>query len=115
MERDEPALERERDRDYEPVSLPKFLSTLGVVTSEAARIDALPAHIRAEILPKLDTLLAGAKGPAAPPPARPTAAPALITRPKAPPKAALMGGASALSGPPLAFHGQPRPTPYRFG
>ena len=107
--------ERERDRDYEPVSLPKFLSTLGVVARDAARLDGLPAHVRADILPALDTLLARAKGPAAPPtsPARPAAANALMTRPKAPPKAALLGGASALSGPPLAFHGRPRPPPFR--
>ena len=113
---DEPRFttERERDRDYEPVSLPKFLSTLGVVARDAARIEALPAHVRADILPKLDTLLTGAKGPAASP-APATAAVALMTRPKAPPKAALLGGASALSGPPPAFHGKPRPPPYRFG
>jgi hypothetical protein len=117
-ETDEPrfATERERDRDYEPVSLPKFLSTLGVVARDAARIEALPAHVRADILPKLDTLLTGAKGPAASPaPATATAAVALMTRPKAPPKSALLGGASTLSGPPPAFHGKPRPPPYRFG
>lgn len=114
---DEPRFttERERDRDYEPVSLPKFLSTLGVVASEAARIEALPAHVRADILPKLDTLLTGAKRPAPSPAARPASAVALMTRPKAPPKAALLGGASTLSGPPQAFHGKPRPPPYRFG
>ena len=117
-ETDEPrfATERERDRDYEPVSLPKFLSTLGVVARDAARIEALPAHVRADILPKLDTLLTGAKGPAASPaPATATAAVAVLARPKAQPKAALLGGASTLSGPPPAFHGKPRPPPYRFG
>ena len=117
-ETDEPrfATERERDRDYEPVSLPKFLSTLGVVARDAARIEALPAHVRADILPKLDTLLTGAKGPAASPaPTTATAAVAVLARPKAPPKAALLGGASTLSGPPPAFHGKPRPPPYRFG
>ena len=117
LETDEPRFttERERDRDYEPVSLPKFLSTLGVVARDAARIEALPAHVRADILPKLDTLLTGAKGPAPSSAARPAAAAALMTRPKAPPKAALLGGASTLSGPPPAFHGKPRPPPYRFG
>jgi hypothetical protein len=117
-ETDEPRFttERERDRDYEPVSLPKFLSTLGVVARDAARIEALPAHVRADILPKLDTLLTGAKRPAASPaPATATAAVAVMTRPTAPPKAALLGGASTLSGPPPAFHGKPRPPPYRFG
>ena len=34
--------ERERERDYEPVSLPKFLSTLGVVARDAARLDSNP-------------------------------------------------------------------------
>ncbi len=106
--------ERERDRDYEPVSLPKFLSTLGVVASDAARLGGLPAHVRADLLPKLDTLLARAKGPAAPPPA-PAAAVAVLTRPKPNPKAALLGATSAISTQPLAFHGQPRPPPYRFG
>ena len=117
-ETDEPrfATERERDRDYEPVSLPKFLSTLGVVARDAARIEALPAHVRADILPKLDTLLTGAKGPAASPaPATATAAVAVLARPKAPPKAALLGGASTLSGPPPAFHGKRRPPASRVG
>ena len=109
--------ERERDRDYEPVSLPKFLSTLGLVASDAARLPGLPAHVRAELLPRLDTLLARAKGPAAPTSA-PTSAPAshavaLLTRPKATPKSALLGATSAFSAQPLAFHGQPRPPPYR--
>ena len=108
------ATERERDRDYEAVSLPKFLSTLGVVARDAARIETLPAHVRADILPKLDTLLTGAKGPAASR-APATTVVALMTRPRAPPKAALLGGASTLSGPPPAFHGKPRPPPYRFG
>jgi len=52
--------ERERDRDYEPVSLPKFLSTLGVVAREAARLDShLPAET-AHVLPTLKGLLAQA-------------------------------------------------------
>ena len=109
--------ERERDRDYEPVSLPKFLSTLGVMASDAARLPGLPAHVRADLLPRLDTLLARAKGPAAPTSA-PTSAPAshavaLLTRPKATPKSALLSATSAISAQPLAFHGQPRPPPYR--
>jgi len=57
-ERDE--RERERDRDYEPVSLPKFLSTLGVVARDAARLgDRLPAGA-ADVLPTLHNLLARA-------------------------------------------------------
>ncbi len=116
-ETDAPELERERDRDYEPVSLPKFLSTLGVMASDAARLPGLPAQVRAELLPRLDTLLARAKGPAAQPSA-PTSAPAshavaLLTRPKATPKSALLSATSAFSAQPLAFHGQPRPPPYR--
>ncbi len=115
--------ERERDRDYEPVSLPKFLSTLGVMASDAARLPGLPAQVRAELLPRLDTLLTRAKGPAAQPsaqPSAPTSAPAshavaLLARPKATPKSALLSATSAFSAQPLAFHGQPRPPPYRFG
>ena len=102
-------VERERDRDYEPVSLPKFLSTLGVVASDAARLPGLPAHVRAEVLPTLDALLARAKAPAAPTAVTPTA------RPKAPPKAALLGAASAIPAPPLAGHPRPRPPPWRSG
>ena len=109
--------ERERDRDYEPVSLPKFLSTLGVMASDAARLPGLPAHVRADLLPRLDTLLARARGPAvqvsAPSPAPASHAVALLTRPKATPKSALLSATSAFSAQPLAFHGQPRPPPYR--
>lgn len=107
--------ERERDRDYEPVSLPKFLSTLGVVASDAAGLEGLPANVRADLLPKLDTLLARAKGLPAQPPAPHAVAVAVLTRPKAPPKSALLGATSAISAQPLAFHGKPRPPPYRFG
>ena len=105
--------ERERDRDYEPVSLPKFLSTLGVMASDAARLPGLPAHVRAELLPTLDTLLARAKGPSAPTSAPASHAVALLARPKATPKLALLSATSAFSAQPLAFHGQPRPPPYR--
>ena len=50
----------ERDRDYEPVSLPKFLATLGVVARDAARLDdRLPADA-ARVLPTLQGLLARA-------------------------------------------------------
>ena len=108
-----PELERERDRDYEPVSLPKFLSTLGVLASDAARLPGLPAHVRAELLPRLDTLLARAKSPATQPSAPASHAVALLTRPKATPKSALLSATSAFSAQPLAFHGQPRPPPYR--
>jgi hypothetical protein len=68
LERDE--RERERDRDYEPVSLPKFLSTLGVVARDAARLgDRLPADA-ARVLPTLQNLLARANSdPPVPEPA----------------------------------------------
>jgi len=53
--------ERERERDYEPVSLPKFLATLGVVARDAARLDdRLPAGVATDVLPKLHGLLAQA-------------------------------------------------------
>ena len=63
-ERDRPergeSLEREREREYEPVSLPKFLATLGVVARDAARLgDRLPADA-ARVLPTLQGLLAQA-------------------------------------------------------
>lgn len=59
---------RERERDYEPVSLPKFLKTLGLAARDAeARRDELPAHIRDTTLPRLKSLLAQAE--AEPPPA----------------------------------------------
>ena len=55
------APERERDRDYEPVSLPKFLASLGVVARDAAHLDdRLPADAK-RILPALQTLLASAR------------------------------------------------------
>jgi hypothetical protein len=64
VERDRPergeAVEREREREYEPVSLPKFLSTLGVVARDAARLgDRLP-EAAARVLPTLQNLLAEA-------------------------------------------------------
>jgi hypothetical protein len=59
-ERDE--VERERDRDYEPVSLPQFLKTLGLAAASAERRrDELPPHIRDTILPTLQGLLREAK------------------------------------------------------
>jgi len=62
--------ERERDRDYEAVSLPKFLATLGLVARDAGRLnDRLPPDaVRA--LPTLQGLLARAESDA------PTAEPA---------------------------------------
>jgi hypothetical protein len=87
VERDPSERERlegvEREREYEPVSLPKFLSTLGLVARDAERLgDRLPADA-ARILPTLQGLLAEAK--AAPPDPGPAPAPAsavtVLTRP----------------------------------
>jgi len=64
--------ERERDRDYEPVSLPKFLSTLGLVARDAGRLDDLPADAK-RALPVLRDLLARTRSD---PPAETTPAPA---------------------------------------
>jgi len=64
-------VERERERDYEAVSLPKFLATLGVVARDAARLDdRLPADAATHVLPTLQGLLAQATAdPPAPEPA----------------------------------------------
>lgn len=78
--------ERERDRDYEPVSLPQFLKTLGVVAARAeARRDALPVDVRDHTLPRLRSLLNQADGPARPDPSPPGVATALLARPPAAP------------------------------
>jgi hypothetical protein len=53
-------LEAERERDYEPVSLRRFLATLGVVARDARRLeDRLPGA--AQVLPTLEGLLSEAK------------------------------------------------------
>lgn len=102
-EHDPPEYERERDRDYEPVSLPRFLATLGVVAREAGRLeDRLPADAT-QALPALRTLLAQAQenpsaAQAGPPPA---AGVALLARP-APPgrtRGSLLGSAAVAPGP----------------
>lgn len=82
LERPDPP-ERERDRDYEPVSLPIFLRTLGVVARDAAGLDdRLPAQAR-QALPALQGLLAQAQSnPSASRTSRPTpAAVAVLARP----------------------------------
>jgi hypothetical protein len=59
----------DRERDYEPVSLPAFLKTLGVIRSDAAELgERLPEPLRREILPALEGLLARAEEAQAPPP-----------------------------------------------
>ena len=73
--------DRERDRDAEPVSLPQFLKTLGIVTKTAEQArDQYPAHIRETTLPTLQALLAQA-GPPLAREARPGPALALLARP----------------------------------
>jgi hypothetical protein len=102
------AADRDRDRDYEPVSLPRFLATLGVVAKEAGRLgDRLPEAATARVLPQLQALLVGANAePAAAAPAR-TAAP----------KGALLGSTSAAVSRPTGDQGPrlPRPPPRPSG
>ena len=82
-------LETDRDRDYEPVSLARFLKSLGLVAASAEkRRDDLPPHIRDTTLPTLQKLLQQANGPPDGAP-RSTAAPAVavLARPPAAPAA----------------------------
>jgi hypothetical protein len=108
-------LERERDRDREPVSLPKFLATLRGVAADAARLD-LPADLRAGAS-TLQDLLARAKADAATPvAAKATGGVDLLTRPaKSAPRTALLGSASAALAAPLARRGPGLPPPRRSG
>jgi hypothetical protein len=96
--------ERERDRDYEPVSLPKFLATLGVVARDAARLDdRLPARAATRVLPTLQNLLARATAdPPASEPGPGQAAPVLAHLPRSGTRHMLLGSVSAPS---------PRPGP----
>ncbi len=90
-------LERERDRDYEPVSLPKFLSTLGVVARDAARLeDRLPPDA-ARLLPTLRDLLAQAKADPPSPepgPSRPAGVAVLTRPPQSATRHTLLGSAA---------------------
>ena len=92
-------VERERDRDYEPVSLPQFLKTLGLVAASAERRgDGLPAHIRNTTLPTLQSLLRQATAPQA------AALPAKLPAAKVPlatgaPRRPLPAGAAVLARP----------------
>lgn len=80
--------ERERDRDYEPVSLPRFLKTLGLAATRAEAVrDQLPAYIRDTTLPQLRELLSRAEPPPRPAPATRAAAVAVLNRPPAAPPA----------------------------
>lgn len=110
-------VERERERDQEPASLPKFLATLRGVAADAARLDdTLPANLRAGAS-TLQDLLARAKADAAAPvAARPAGDVALLTRPPRPaPRSALLGSAAAGLAPPLARPGAGVAPPRRSG
>ena len=75
--------DRDRERDREPVSLPQFLKTLGLVAKNAEQVRAeLPAHIRDTTLPTLHALLRQAAAEPAPVAVltRPTTAPAVRAR-----------------------------------
>ena len=119
----EPGREREREREYEAVSLPMFLKTLGVVSTDAARLDGLPAHVRAEALPTLERLLAQADVRTSPVPAQrpqpskithPTGVDLLLRPPKAAPRSRWLGStATVLPKPfPLAGPFRARPPPH---
>ncbi|WP_293678205.1 hypothetical protein [uncultured Phenylobacterium sp.] len=112
-------LERERERDYEPVSLPRFLATLGVVARDTARLEGLPEEVRTHTLPALAGLLARAKthGPASPPPQPAAKVDVLIRPPPGAPRSRLLGSAAAFApkaGSP-AGHRLPRPPPRGSG
>jgi hypothetical protein len=110
-----PERERDRDRegDYEPVSLPQFLNSLGVVVNAAERRGCeLPEPLAAETLPRLRSLLAAATpaAPADPPAADPAgrgSGVAVLARPPAAPsagaRARLLGSAAAPPRGPPAF------------
>ena len=103
--------ERERDRDYEPVSLPKFLATLGVVARDAVRLDdRLPADAATRVLPTLQGLLARATtDPPAPAPAPTQAAGvAVLARPPQSGTRHMLLGSAATSLP-RAGPGSPAP------
>ena len=107
--------EREREREYEAVSLPAFLKTLGLVSATAARLDDLPAHIRTEVLPTLHKLLARAHADAAPVGAPAQSSPAspkggadlLLRPPKVAPRRQLLGSTAPVLPKPFPLAGPP--------
>ncbi|WP_293682349.1 hypothetical protein [uncultured Phenylobacterium sp.] len=99
-------VEREREGDYEPVSLAQFLKTLrGVAASaEQHHREDLPAHVRDTALPNLRQLLRRAEAPSGEPPARAAASVmATLLRPTAAPAARsrLMTSTVTLGAPPI--------------
>jgi hypothetical protein len=99
---------REREREYEPVSLPKFLATLGVVARDGGRLsDRLPGAAR--VLPTLQSLLAEAKADpsTAGRPAAPASAVAVLDRPPQPATRHKLLGSTATSSPRPAPRGPP--------
>jgi hypothetical protein len=103
---DPPERDRERERDYEPVSLSRFLSSLRGVAADASR---LPVQADAAVLPKLEGLLtqAAKTSDAAP-------AVALEVRPPPPPARARFLGSAAPSAT-LGVLSRPRPPPHASG
>jgi hypothetical protein len=104
--------ERDRDRDYEPVSLPKFLAALGVVARDAARLgDSLPADVSARVLPTLQGLLAQATAdpPTREPAPSPAAGAAVLARPHQSDTRPSLLGSGATS---LPRAGPRAPTPW---
>ena len=102
--------ERERDRDAEPVSLPQFLKTLGIVSAKAEKArDQFPAHVRETTLPRLQALLAEAAPPPEPASHRPGPALAVLARPQAAPapRSHLLNSARAAP----VIPGRPPPRP----
>ena len=103
--------DRERDRDAEPVSLPQFLKTLGIVSKRAEQVrDQFPAHIRDTTLPSLQTLLAQASPESQPEPRRSGLALAVLARPPAAPPARSRLLNSARAAPVIPARPPPRPS-----
>jgi len=111
-------VERERERDREPVSLPKFLATLRGVAADAARLEpTLPADLSAGASTLRDLLYRANTDAVASAAAPPAGGVDLLTRPpsKSPPRASLLGSASATLAAPLARRGAGPPPLRRSG
>ena len=96
--------DRDREGDREPVSLPRFLKSLGLAVTGAEKVQAeLPVHIRDTTLPTLRALLDQTPLREDDPP-RGGSALALLARPPAvapPSRARLLGSAATQLRPPL--------------